>query len=91
MSMLIRMTDAKGRVCLPGFVKTAVVLEAVNDDEYRVRRATTAQAGTTFDEEAMPTRLSKRDAKRLVQTLKKPPLPNAAARRAARRFKKAHG
>jgi uncharacterized protein (DUF1778 family) len=39
----------------------------------------------------MPVVLSERDARRFLEALEDPPKPNAAARRAAKRFKKTHG
>jgi uncharacterized protein (DUF1778 family) len=43
-----------------------------------------------FSEDTMPVTLTERDALRLVEALENPPRPNAAARRAAKRFKKQH-
>ena len=89
MSAIIRLADNKGRVCLPGFANAAVILEAVSANEYRVRKAEVIPADEMrFPEEQMPTPLSRRDASRFLQTLENPPPPNAAAKRAAKRFKK---
>ena len=92
MSTTVRIADKKGRVSLPGFANVAVVLEAVSDDEYRVRKAEAVPADELlFLEENKPARLSKRDANRLLKLLRHPPRPNAAARRAAKRFRKTDG
>ena len=92
MSEMIRIADSKGRVCLPGFANATVIIEATSEDEYRVRRAKVIPADEArFSEEEMPLTLSERDARRLVEILENPPRPNAAARRAAKRFKKRHG
>jgi hypothetical protein len=92
MNAIIRLADKKGRVCLPGFANATVILEAVSANEYRVRKAEVIPADEVhFPEEDMPTRLSKRDAGRFLEALRDPPRPNAAARHAAKRFKKSHG
>ena len=92
MSVIIRLADKKGRVCLPGFANATVILEAVSASEYRVRKAEVIPADEIrFSEEDMPTRLSKRDAGRFLEALQDPPRPNAPAKRAAKRFKKSHG
>ena len=39
MKALIRTADSKGRVALPGFANTTLIIERVDDTEYRVRRA----------------------------------------------------
>lgn len=92
MSSIIRIADSKGRVSLPGFANSTVIVEALSANEYRIRKAAVIPADDLeFPEEQMPTRLSLRDAKSLVKTLAKPPRPNAAARQAAKRFKKSHG
>jgi uncharacterized protein DUF1778 len=92
MSALIRIADNKGRISLPGFANATVLLEAVGPNEYRVRKAEVIPADELrFSEEEMPVALSERDAKRLLEVLENSPAPNAAARRAAKRFKKHHG
>ena len=92
MSSLIRIADSKGRVSLPGFANATLILEAVSANEYRVRKAKVIPADDFhFSEAEMPVPLSKRDARRFVDSLNKPPPPNPAARRAAKRFKKHHG
>jgi len=39
----------------------------------------------------MPVELSERDARKFLEALDKPPAPNVALRRAARRFRKKYG
>jgi hypothetical protein len=39
MSEMVRIADSKGRVCLPRFANATVIIEAVTECEYRVRRA----------------------------------------------------
>jgi hypothetical protein len=92
MSPIVRIADSKGRVSLPGFANATVVIEAVSANEYRVRRAQVIpEDELRFPEEEMPVVLSERDARRFLEVLEHPPKPNAAARRAAKRFKKTHG
>jgi len=92
MNELIRIADNKGRVILPGFANAAVILEAVNANEYRVRKAEVIAADDLrFPETEMPVALTRRDAERLAAALTKPPPPNAVAKRAAKRFRKRHG
>jgi hypothetical protein len=92
MSATIRIADSKGRICLPGFANATVILEPISPDEYRVRRAEVIPADELrFTEEEMPVPLSEQDARQVLNALEKPPRPNAAARRAAKRFRKKHG
>ena len=92
MTALVRIADKKGRISLPGFANATVILEAVTANEYRVRKAEEIPADELrFPEEDMPVPLSKRAARQLLKDLEKPPRPNAAARRAAKRFKKHDG
>jgi hypothetical protein len=92
MTTIIRIADNKGRISLPGFANATVILEAVSANEYRVRKAEVIPTDDLrFSEEEMPVALSERDAQRLLDVLQNPPRPNAAARRAAKRFKKHHG
>jgi uncharacterized protein (DUF1778 family) len=64
-------------------------LESVGPNDCRVRKGkVTAADELRFSEEEMPISLSKRDARRLVGALDRPPRPNAAARRAAKRVRK---
>lgn len=92
MSEVIRIADSKGRVSLPGFANATVVIEVVSQNEYRVRKAQVIpEDELRFPEEDMPLVLSERDARRFLEVLEGPPRPNAAARRAAKRFKKKYG
>jgi hypothetical protein len=81
-----------GRRFFTGFANTTLIIERVDDTEYRVRKARVIpEKELHFHEEDFPVKLAKRDATRFVQTLAKPSVPNKAARRAAKRFRKAHG
>jgi hypothetical protein len=92
MATVIRTTDSKGRVILPGFANATVIVEAVSATEYRIRKARVIpEDDLRFPEEEMPIELSRRDAEKFLAGLENPPKPNAALRRAARRFKKSHG
>jgi hypothetical protein len=92
MSEMIRIADSKGRVCLPGFANATVIIEAVAEGEYRVRRAgVIPEDELRFPKEDMPVVLSERDARGFLDALENAPRPNAAARRAAKRFKKKYG
>lgn len=92
MKELIRIADNKGRLTFPGFANATVIIEPISANEYRVRKAEVIPADDLrFPEEDMPVVLSKRDAQRLVETLRNPPPPVPAAKRAAKRFRKRHG
>ncbi len=92
MSELIRITDNKGRISLPGFAHSAVIVEPISENEYRIRKAEVIPRDELrFPEEDMPIELSERDAIRFLEALEAPPEPNATARRAAKWFKERHG
>jgi hypothetical protein len=92
MNQLIRIADSKGRIILPGFANATVIIEALSENEYRVRKAKVIpEDELQFPEEDIPVPLSECDAQRFIQALESPPEPNAAARRAAKRFKKDRG
>jgi Protein of unknown function (DUF1778) len=92
MKTSIRIADSKGRVSLPGFANATVIIEAIGDSEFRVRKAKVIpEDELRFTEEDMPVKLSRRDAIKFLELLENPPEPNAAARRAARRFRKKYG
>jgi hypothetical protein len=92
MSSIIRTADSKGRVSLPGFANATVIIEAVSENEFRIRRAEVIPADDLrFPEEDMPIQLSERDALKFLEFLADPPAPNEAARKAAKRFKKHYG
>jgi hypothetical protein len=87
MKRVIRTADSRGRVALPGFANATVILEQVDDTEYRVRKAQVIPENDLhFHEEDFPIELSQNDAAVFAKSLKKPPAPNRAARRAAKRF-----
>ena len=85
MRRLIRTADSKGRVTLPGFANATLLIEQVNDTEYRVRKV------QSIPEEDFPVALSTRDAAAFVKSLETLPAPNQVARRAARKFMKDFG
>lgn len=92
MAEMYRTADGKGRVALPGFANAMLIIEKIDETEYRVRRAKViAEKDLHFHEEDLPLKLSERDAARVVEATENPPAPNQAARRAAKRFKKHHG
>jgi hypothetical protein len=92
MKEIIRTADSKGRVALPGFANATVLIEQVDETEYRVRKAQVIpEKELRFHEQEGPTPLSARDAATVVAALANPPAPNKAARRAARRARKDHG
>ncbi len=81
MKSLIRNADSKGRVALPGFANATLIIERIDDTEYRVRKAKVIPGKDLhFHEEDFPLKVSKRDAARIVEALANPPVPNAAAR-----------
>jgi hypothetical protein len=92
MKEILRTADSKGRVALPGFANATVLIEKVDETEYRVRKARVVpEKELQFHEEEFPTPLSGRDAATVAEALSNPPAPKKAARRAARRFLKDHG
>jgi hypothetical protein len=92
MKRFIRTADSKGRVTFPAFANATLIIEQVDDTEYRVRKLQAfPEKDLPFHEEEFPVELSARDAVAFVKTLKDPPAPTRAARRAARRFKKGCG
>ena len=92
MRKITGVADRKGRISLPGFANAAVIIEAISDCEYRVRKAPeNGKKPARFSEEQMPIQLSAQEGKRFLKTLQDPPRPNQAALRAVKRFKKNHG
>jgi uncharacterized protein (DUF1778 family) len=92
MAEMYRNADSKGRVALPGFANAMLIIEKIDDTEYRIRRAKViAEKDLRFHEEDFPLELSLRDAASVLEALETPPPPNQAARRAAKRFKKHYG
>ena len=91
MRKMYRTADNKGRVALPGFANAMLIIERIDDTEYRVRKAKViAEKDLRFHEEDFPVKLSARDAAQVVESLENPPAPNRAARRAVKRFRKHH-
>jgi uncharacterized protein (DUF1778 family) len=92
MAEMYRNADSKGRVALPGFANAMLIIEKIDETEYRVRRAKViAEKDLRFHEEDFPLKLSARDAASVLEATENPPAPNQAARRAAKRFRKHHG
>lgn len=92
MAEIYRIADSKGRVALPGFANAMLIVEKIDDTEYRVRRAKViAEKDLHFHEEDFPEKLSARDAASVVEAMENPPAPNQATRRAAKRFRKHYG
>jgi hypothetical protein len=77
-----RSTDAKGRISLPkAFANATVIIEQVNENELRIRKARVIpEDEMRFSEEA-PIALSDRERERFLRALDQPPKPNAALRR----------
>lgn len=92
MQTLIRTTDKKARVSLPGaFANATVIIEQVSDTELRIRKAQVVPEDEyRFSEEAVKP-LSDRDRDLFVKMLDNPPAPNEALRRLAARSRKRHG
>ncbi len=90
--MLIRTTDKKARVSLPGeFANATVVIEKVSDTELRIRKAQVVPEDEyRFPEESV-TPLSDRDRDLFLALLDNPPAANEALRRASAKYRKRHG
>ena len=92
MTAAIRTADSKGRIVLPGFANATVIIESVSDNEYRIRKARVIPEDELhFPEEDGPLELSERDARKILELIENPPKPNAAARKAAKRYRKKNG
>jgi hypothetical protein len=88
----IRTADSKGRIVLPGFANATVIIEALSDNEYRVRKARVIPEDELhFPEEQGPVALSEKDAQAVLAMIENPPKANAAAKKAAKRYRKKHG
>jgi hypothetical protein len=82
MGLETRSTDAKGRVSLPkAFANATVVIEQVNENELRIRKARVIPEDEIRFSEETPIVLSDRERERFLQALDHPPKPNAALRR----------
>ncbi len=86
--MQVRTIDSKARLILPkSFANATVIVDEISETEIRVRRAqVVAEDALRFPEERA-TPLSDRDRDVFVKLLAKPPAPNAALKRAAKRHK----
>jgi uncharacterized protein (DUF1778 family) len=90
--MLIRTTDKKARVSLPGaFANATVVIEQVSDTELRIRKAQVVPEDEYRFAEESVTPLSDRDRDLFLTLLDNPPAANEALRRAAAKHRKRHG
>jgi uncharacterized protein (DUF1778 family) len=92
MQTAIRTADSKGRVVLPGFANATVIVEAMSDTEFRVRKARVIpEDELRFPEDDMPIKLTERETLMVLDMMENPPKPNAALRRAAKRYRKKYG
>jgi hypothetical protein len=92
MNEMIRTADNKGRIALPGFANATLIIERIDETEYRIRKARVIpEKDLQFHEEAFPLELSAKDAAAFLAALDNPPKPTAAARKAAREFVKEYG
>ena len=92
MKEIVRTAHSKGRVALPGFANATLIIEKVDDTEYRVRKAKViAEKDLRFHEEEFPLELTAREVEQILETLENPPSPTRAARRAAKRFQAKYG
>src|SRR5436190_23284120 len=63
MKRIIRTADNKGRVILPGFANATVIIEQVDENEYRIRKAQVIpEKDLQFHEESFPLELVEEDA-----------------------------
>jgi len=82
MGLETRYTDAKGRVSLPkSFANATVIIEQVNENELRIRKARVISEDEIRFVEEVPMVLSDEQRERFLQVLDHPPKPNAALRR----------
>jgi hypothetical protein len=82
MGLETRSTDAKGRVSLPkAFSNATVIIEQVNENELRIRKARVIPEDEIRFPEELPTALSDRDRQQFLHALDHPPKPNTALRR----------
>jgi uncharacterized protein (DUF1778 family) len=92
MDPLIRTTDKKARISLPGtFANATVIIEQVSATELRIRKAQVVPEDEyRFPEESVAP-LSDRDRDLFLAMLDNPPKATAALRRAAAKYRKRHG
>jgi hypothetical protein len=82
MGLETRSTDAKGRVSLPkAFANATVIIEQVNENELRIRKARVIPEDELRFSEEVPIVLADRERERFLRALDQPPKPNAALRR----------
>ena len=82
MALETRSTDAKGRISLPkAFANATVIIEQVNENELRIRKARVIPEDELLFVEEAPIVLSDRDRQQFFQALDHPPKPNGALRR----------
>jgi Protein of unknown function (DUF1778) len=75
-------TDAKRRISLPkAFANVTVIIEQVNENELRIRKARVIPEDEPRFVEEAPIVLSDRDRQKFFQALDHPPKPNAALKR----------
>ncbi len=88
----VRQADSKGRVALPGFANATLIIERVNDTEYRVRKAVVIpESDLHFHEEDGPVELPEKDARQFLDLLENPPKPNQALKQLLAHFKESYG
>lgn len=77
-----QLANAKGRISLPkAFANATVIIEQVNDNELRIRRARVIPEVEIRFADQSPIVLSNRDRQQFLQALDHPPKPNAVLRR----------
>jgi hypothetical protein len=82
MGLETRSTDAKGRVSLPkAFANATVIIEQVNENELRIRKARVIPEDEIRFSEESPVVLSDGERERFLQALEHPPKPNLELRR----------
>jgi len=82
MGLITRSTDAKGRISLPkAFANATVIIEQVNENELRIRKARVIPEDEIRFVEETPIVLSDRARQQFLQALDHPPKPNANVRR----------
>ncbi len=92
MKEIVRTADSKGRIALPGFANATLIIEKIDETEYRIRKAKViAERDLRFHEEDFPVQLTERETVQIIDMLENPPKPNKAARRAAKEFLREYG
>jgi hypothetical protein len=81
MGFVTRSTDAKGRVSLPkSFANATVIIEQVNENELRIRRARVIPDDELPFAENAPIVVSEAERARFLAILDHPPKPNSPLR-----------